>query len=67
MANQGGEVLVVGGTGDIGGRVVRALVAQGKRVRALVRPGSDPSALEAQGVAIVRGDLTDAASLEPCC
>jgi uncharacterized protein YbjT (DUF2867 family) len=64
MANEGGEVLVVGGTGDVGGRVIRALLARGKRVRALVRPGSDASALEAQGVAIVRGDLTDASSLD---
>jgi len=64
MANEGGEVLVVGGTGDLGGRVVRALLARGKRVRALVRQGSDASALGAQGVAIVPGDLTDASSLD---
>src|SRR5437773_912530 len=30
-------VLVVGATGDLGGRVVDALLARGKRVRALVR------------------------------
>jgi uncharacterized protein YbjT (DUF2867 family) len=64
MANEGGEVVVVGGTGDLGGRVVPALLARGKRVRALVRPGSDANALEKQGVAIVRGDLTDASSLD---
>jgi uncharacterized protein YbjT (DUF2867 family) len=58
-------VLVVGGTGDLGGRVVRELLARHKRVRALVRPGSDASALEKQGVEIVRGDMLDPASLDP--
>lgn len=58
-------VLVVGGTGDLGGRVVRELLTRGKQVRALVRPGSDASNLEKQGVEIVRGDMLDAASLDP--
>src|SRR5680860_629775 len=31
-------ILVVGGTGDLGGRVVRILSEQGHRVRCLVRP-----------------------------
>lgn len=57
-------VLVVGATGDVGGRVVDPLLARGKRVRALVREGSDPSRLAAKGVEIVRGDLRDPASLE---
>jgi uncharacterized protein YbjT (DUF2867 family) len=33
--------LVTGATGNAGGAVVRALVADGQRVRALVRPGSE--------------------------
>src|SRR5712691_4882793 len=57
-------VLVVGGTGDLGGRVVDALLAHGKRVRALVREGTDPSRLAAKGVEIARGDMLDPASLE---
>src|SRR5947199_86880 len=40
-------VLVVGATGDLGGRVVDALLERGKRVRALVREGTDPSRLGA--------------------
>ena len=60
-----GSVLVVGGTGDLGGRVVRELLARGKRVRALVRPASDASTLEKEGVEIVRGDMLDAPSLDP--
>ncbi|MCI4324367.1 MAG: SDR family oxidoreductase [Thermoplasmata archaeon] len=60
-----GSILVVGGTGDLGGRAVRALLARGKKVRALVRPGSDPSGLVTQGVEVVRGDMLDPASLAP--
>ena len=57
-------VLVVGATGDLGGRAVDALLARGKRVRALVREGTDPSRLAAKGVEIARGDMLDPASLE---
>jgi uncharacterized protein YbjT (DUF2867 family) len=56
-------VLVIGGTGYLGAKVVSELLRRGKPVRALVRPGSDPSRLAAQGVEIVRGDMLDYASL----
>lgn len=60
-------ILVVGGTGDLGGRIVRQLLDDGQAVRCLVRPGSDGSALEAAGAEVVAGDLTDAASLRAAC
>ena len=63
-AGSGPVTLVVGATGNLGGRVVKALLARNKRVRALVRQGTDPSRLEAQGVEIVRGDMLDPASLD---
>jgi len=63
-ANGERVVLVVGGTGDLGGRVVDALLARGRRVRALVRDGTDPSGLAAKGVEIARGDMLDPPSLE---
>ena len=56
-------ILVVGATGFLGGQVVDELVTRGKKVRALVRPGSDASALEAKGVGIARGDMLDLDSL----
>jgi uncharacterized protein YbjT (DUF2867 family) len=59
-----GPVLVVGGTGMLGGKVVTALLSPGKQVRALVRPASDAARVEA-GVEIVRGDMMDPASLVP--
>lgn len=57
-------VLVVGGTGFLGRQVVAALVARGKPVRALVRPGSDASVLGPPEVDVVRGDMLDRASLD---
>jgi uncharacterized protein YbjT (DUF2867 family) len=58
-------VLVVGGTGDLGARIVRELQRRGKKVRALVRPGSDASALADSGVEVVRGDMMEPASIAP--
>ena len=58
-------VLVVGGTGHLGRRLVQALAARGVRMRALVREGSDAAALAQHGAEVVRGDLLDRASLVP--
>jgi nucleoside-diphosphate-sugar epimerase len=57
---------VTGGTGLLGSHLVERLVADGWVVRALVREGTDASALAAQGVEVVRGDITQSAqALEP--
>ncbi len=56
-------VLVVGGTGHVGGKVIEALLARGKRVRALVRPTSDPTRLRVRGIDVARGDMLDLDSL----
>ena len=50
--------LVTGGTGLVGSHVCERAVAEGRRVRALVRPGSDRRFLESLGVEIVTADLT---------
>ncbi len=57
-------VLVVGATGDPGGRAVDALLARGKRVWGLARVGADPTRLAAKGVEITCGDMLDPPSLE---
>jgi len=59
----GALVLVTGATGFIGGHLAQRLVADGHRVRGLVRATSDTSLLAELGVETVVGDLTDAASL----
>jgi len=59
----GTTTLVTGASGFLGRHLVAALVARGDAVRALVREGTDASPLEAEGVRVVRGDITDAAAL----
>jgi dihydroflavonol-4-reductase len=54
-------VLVTGASGFLGWHVARLLEERGYRVRALVRPGSRITGLDAE---IATGDLRDAASLE---
>jgi uncharacterized protein YbjT (DUF2867 family) len=56
-------ILLTGGTGFVGGHVAHALRADGKPVRALVRDRRRAGKLEAWGVELVEGDVTDAASV----
>jgi dihydroflavonol-4-reductase len=56
-------ILVTGATGFVGAAVARRLVASGRSVRVLVRPGSDRQNLESLPIEIVTGDLTDPGSL----
>lgn len=58
------KVLVTGATGFVGSHLTQALVQDGFKVRALVRPSSNTESLESLGVEIVRGDMTDAAVAE---
>ncbi len=60
-------ILVVGATGDLGGRVVRLLRSGGQAVRCLVRQSSDDTELRELGAEVVRGDLTEPASLNAAC
>lgn len=64
---QAGLNLVTGGTGLLGSHFVEQLVRRGRRVRALVRPGSDTRFLESLGVELAEGDMTDEASLRRAC
>jgi len=57
------KILVTGGTGFIGPKVVHALRAQGRDVRALVRRPERASQLAGWGAELVTGDVTDPASL----
>jgi nucleoside-diphosphate-sugar epimerase len=56
-------ILITGASGYIGSRLAARLVAQGASVRALVRNPARAEELAASGVEVVRGDVTDPASL----
>jgi uncharacterized protein YbjT (DUF2867 family) len=58
------RVLVTGGSGFVGVRVVRALRAEGRQVRVLVRSPKRAAGLARLGSELVAGDVTDAASVE---
>ncbi len=58
------KVFLTGGTGFVGTEILRQLSEAGHAIRALVRPGSEGKLSILNGVEIVRGDATDAPSLE---
>lgn len=59
--------LVTGGTGFIGGHLVRGLLDSGHQVRCLVRDTSDTSRLEASGVDVRRCSLADLEAVSDAC
>ena len=64
------KILVAGGTGNLGERIVKALTARGVDVRVIVRRNEDPKNLEKLnkiGVEAVAADMSDAANLESAC
>jgi NADH dehydrogenase len=60
-------ILIVGATGRLGGQIVQRLLADGRKVRVLVRPQSDYGSLVQAGAEPVVGDLKDPASLHAAC
>jgi dihydroflavonol-4-reductase len=64
MAAEGsGRVLVTGGAGFIGSHVVELLLAQGRPVRVLEKPGVSTAHLPAGDVEILFADLRDAGAI----
>ena len=62
--------LIVGATGLVGGDICRRLAANGRPVRALVRPTGDASRIDelrAAGAQLAYGDLRDPASIQAAC
>ena len=63
-------VALAGASGDLGTRILKALVARGASVRALVRPdvpARDADRLTALGATIARADARDAGALAAAC
>src|SRR5438132_328489 len=59
------KVLITGATGLLGGHLLQELQQRGEQIRALVLPAENAEKLIAQGVEVVRGDVTDAGTLAP--
>jgi dihydroflavonol-4-reductase len=65
MVDSSRPVLVTGASGFVGAAVMRALLAQGRDVRVLLRPSSDRRNLAGLPVEVRTGALEDHASLPP--
>jgi NADH dehydrogenase len=59
--------LLVGATGELGGRVVRRLLERGIKVRVLVRDTSDVGPLKAAGAELAFGDLKELVTVDAAC
>jgi hypothetical protein len=63
-------ILVAGGTGNLGERIIKALIKRGAEVRAIVRNGSEPekiAKLTELGVKVITVDMSDVAQLKQAC
>lgn len=58
-----GPAFLTGGSGFVGGALLRRLLADGREVRALARSDETADALETAGAIVVRGDLLDHGAL----
>lgn len=68
MSNQ--RIVVAGGTGNLGGKIVRALLDKGAQVRVLVRSTSDAEKvkhLEEIGAEVVAVDMTSEQAIATAC
>jgi NmrA-like family len=63
-------ILVAGGTGNLGERIIKALIKRGAEVRAIVRNGSEPekiAKLTELGAKVVTVDMSDVEQLKQAC
>ena len=63
-------ILIAGGTGNLGGRIVRDLIKRGADVRAIVRPETDAEKVEKLkqfGAKVIEVEMSNAAELKQAC
>jgi hypothetical protein len=64
------EILIAGGTGDLGGRIIRVLLEKGARVKAIVRAESKKTItelLKTEGVTLIELDMNNHEALVEAC
>jgi uncharacterized protein YbjT (DUF2867 family) len=61
------QILIVGGTGMLGQELVRLLLDKGMNVHVMTRNPKKSKHLSERGAVVVKGDLTDKASLASAC
>lgn len=64
------KILVAGGTGNLGGRIVRDLIKRGATVRAVVRQETEPEKIEKLkklGAEIIPVDMSNAEEFKRAC
>ena len=63
-------IILAGATGNLGGRIARAITKRGANVRAIVRPSSDPDKVEElrkRGVTIAKVDFNSVTEVTKAC
>lgn len=63
-------ILVAGGTGNLGERIIKALIARGAEVRAIVRNGSKPEKIKQLtelGAKVITVDMSNVEELKQAC
>lgn len=63
-------VLIAGGTGNLGARIIKALLADGAQVHAVVRLNTNPekiNKLEKLGVQVIKADMLDLEAMTKAC
>lgn len=64
------KILVAGGTGNLGGRIIRDLIKRGAKVRAIVRSETEPEKidkLKQLGAEVISVDMSNAEELKKAC
>lgn len=61
------NILIVGGTGTLGKELTKQLLADGDKIFILTRKPNENAQNTEGGIQLIKGDLTDAASLQSAC
>ena len=61
------NILIVGGTGTLGKEITKQLLIEGHKIGVLTRNPKKNTSITEGGIQLIKGDLTDTASLQAAC